>query len=281
MVVAAMNPSDGSYLVNEAEKDHAIRKRLNFVYCTHDLIAWLNHTKKSEWHPLVPAFIKAANTFLYDTGARDAGKCFPCPSNWEKVSRILNGAEQAEVSLDNHIVRTLVEGQIGSVAASKFMDFVADQNSLIQPMEILADYRAERGVSNVRERVAKLLNCKIDKKTNKFVENENKANKAGVVVELCQGVALELFSSMPDVAKTSKHLSLFIGDLPNELLSTFTCQHLSDASQEKGDQGKQYLNKISQGMQIYPEYKERMKLIIEAMARHKKSAGLLKGKDPK
>lgn len=281
VVVAAMNPSDGSYLVNEAEKDHAIRKRLNFVYTTHDLASWLQHTMKSEWHPLVPAFIKAMNTFLYDAGARDAGKCFPCPSNWEKVSRILDGAEKTKTPLDDLVVRTLVEGQIGCVAASKFMDFVADQNSLIQPIEILTEYRAEKGVANVREKVAKLLNCKIDRKTNKFVENDAKKNQAGVIIELCQGISMELFSTMPEVSKTSKHLALFVGDLPNEILSTFAAQHLADAARERGDEGMKYLGKISSAMQVYPEYKERMKLIVEAMSRHKRASGMLTGKDPK
>lgn len=277
MVIAAMNPSDGSYLVNEAEKDHAIRKRLNFVYCNHDLSAWLKYTEKSAWHSLVPAFIKSASTFLYDTGARDAGRCFPCPSNWEKVSHVLTAAEKAKLDLTDTAVKTLVEGQIGSVAATKFMDFVADQNTLIQPVEVLNKYKPN---SSVRKRVAALLNCKIDKSTGDFIEKDKKANRTGVINELNQGIAMELFSTIPDPAKISAHLALYIGDLPSELLSTFAAQHLFEAAKDHGNDGELYFQKLSSAMQQHPAYKKKIKVILQATREYKKEAGLLAGRDP-
>jgi AAA domain (dynein-related subfamily) len=274
LVVAAMNPSDGSYLVNEAEKDHAIRKRLNFVYTVHDLSAWLDHVKRSNWHPYVPSFIKAANTFLYDTGARDAGKAFPCPSNWEKVSNILLGAQKAKMDLAGDAVRTLVEGQVGTVAARKFMEFVADQNTLIQPSEILNAYTPQ---SNVRKRVAALLDRTVTK-DGEMVEkavNARAANRASLVVELCEGVALELFSSMPDPSKIAAHLALYIGDLPNEILQTFVAEHLKQAMNSKGAEGQAYLNKLSSALSGYDPYKKKMKFIVDAMRTYKQAAGLI------
>lgn len=276
MVVAAMNPSDGVYLVNEAEKDHAIRKRLNFVYCVHDLKAFLDYAQRSHWHPLVPAFIKSAATFLYDTGARDAGKTFACPSNWEKVSNILEGAEARKFDLTSAAVRTLVEGQIGTVASNKFLDFVADQNTLIQPSEILNDYTAH---SNVRKRVAGLLNCRINK-AGQFVEKTRKKNRAGLVNELNQAVAIELFSAMPAPAKIAKNIALYIGDLPPELLSTFAAQHLNEQSRERGAEGEKYLHSLSAAMSNHPAYKRKMKVIVKAMREYKQKAGLIEGHDP-
>jgi hypothetical protein len=276
MVVAAMNPSDGVYLVNEAEKDHAIRKRLNFIYCVHDLKAWLDYTKKSRWYPLVPQFIKSASNFLYDAGARDAGKTFACPSNWEKVSNIMEGAEAAGMDLTGPAVRALVEGQIGAVAATKFLDFVADQNTLIQPSEIIHKYKAN---SNVRKRVAALLNSKIDAQGN-FVEVSKKKNRAGVINDLNQSLAIELFSTMPDTAKIAKHIAQYIGDLPNELLSTFAAQHLNEQGKARGHEGELYLAKLSTAMQGHPAYKKKMKVIITAMREYKQKAGLIKGRDP-
>ena len=276
MVIAAMNPSDGVYLVNEAEKDHAIRKRLNFIYCVHDLKAWLDHTKKSRWHPTVPKFIKSASNYLYDTGARDAGKTFPCPSNWEKVSNIMEGAEAAQMDLTGPAVRSLVEGQIGSVAAGKYLEFVADENTLIQPSEIIHKYTMS---SNVRKRVANLLNCKINK-NGEFIENSTKQNRAGVINDLNESVAIELFSTMPDPAKIAKHLALYIGELPNELLSTFAAQHLNEQGKERGIEGEKYLSKLSSAMQNHPAYKKKIKFIVEAMRKYKQQAGLIKGRDP-
>lgn len=276
MVVAAMNPSDGVYLVNEAEKDHAIRKRLNFVYCTYDLKAWLDHTKKTRWYPLVPAFIKSASNFLYDTGARDAGKTFPCPSNWEKVSNIMEGAEKANMDLTGPAVRALVEGQIGSVASNKFLAFVDDENTLIQPSEIIHKYTPN---SNVRKRVAALLNCKIDRQ-GKFVEEANKRNKAGVINDLNQALSIELFSMQPPTKDVSKNLALYVGDLPNELLGAFTAQYLNEQSKLHGPSGEKYLTDLSSDMGEHPAYKGKIKIIINAMREYRNKAGLTKGRDP-
>jgi hypothetical protein len=282
VVIAAMNPSDGSYLVNEAEKDHAIRKRLNFVYTVHDVSSWLDYTKKSAWHPLVPAFIKSATNFLYDTGARDAGKTFPCPSNWEKVSRLLEAAEKTKHDLASPTMKTLVEGQIGSVAAKKFMDFVADQNTLIQPMEVVNDYKPN---SNVRKRVAALLGMRLpgrDEKGSEDLVKDDRAtgNRASIVTELCQGVALELFSTQPEPAKIAPNIARFIGDLPNELLSQFTAQHLHGAAQAKGEEGQKYLTRLSTALGGHAPYKAKMKDIVAAVHEYKKKAGMVKGSNP-
>jgi hypothetical protein len=278
LVVAAMNPSDGSYLVNEAEKDHAIRKRLNFVYCVHDLQAFLEHTKVAGWHPLVPAFIKAASPYLYDVGARDAGKAFACPSNWEKVSGVLKAAKKANLDYADSAVCRLVEGQIGSIAAEKFMEFVQDQNTLIQPSEILNEYAYG---SAVRARVAAVLNCNIDKETRKFVEKENKAKtRASIISDLNKGVAIELFSVMPEPVATAQRLALYMQDLPNELLSTFAAQYLGDQSKAKGTDGDKYLNKISQALSRVPEYKGKMKFISDAMREYRQKANMVTDADP-
>ncbi len=272
LVVAAMNPSDGSYLVNEAEKDHAIRKRLNFVYVTHDLGSWLQYVQKSGWHAHVPAFIKAANAFLYDAGMRDAGKAFPCPSNWEKVSNLLHAAERAKIELASDPVRTLVEGQIGAVAASKFMEFVADQNTLIQPIEILNDYKPN---SNVRKRVAALLNMAIDKDTHEFVEKASKtSSRTAIIQELCGGVALELFSMKPDAVKVAPHLAQFIGDLPNEILSLFVGQQLKSQADAAGSEGEKYMQRLSNSLQGYAPYKKKMQVIVQALRDYKKTANI-------
>ena len=276
LVVAAMNPSDGSYIVNEAEKDHAIRKRLNFVYCTHDLTAFIKHTQNSVWHKLVPAFIKSASPFLYDTGARDAGRCFPCPSNWEKVSNVLLAAEKGNVPLNSSQVRTLVEGQIGIVAASKFLDFVQDQNTLIQPTEILFDYTKK---SNVRKRVAALLNFKIDK-TGDFVKKENTKNRAAIINDLGKGVAIELFSTCPDVAKVAPNLSQYLHDLPDELLTVFVAQHLKSQCDEHGSSGNAYMEKLTRALHAFPAYRARIASIVTMLRDYQVNAGLINETDP-
>ena len=269
VVIAAMNPSDGSYLVNEAEKDHAIRKRLNFVYCVHDLAAWVDYAKTAKFHPLVPAFIKAVVTFLYDKGARDSGKAFPCPSNWEKVSNILIGASKSKLELTDDSVATLIQGQIGLVAADKFLQFVGNQNTVIQPSEVLTSYTA---MSEVRHKVADLLNCSIDPQTRKLVKKADKKNSASVINELNRGLAIELFSSLPDITATARYLALYISDLPVELAIPLASQYFREAREGKPKSVEKYFNNLSDAMAKFPPYEEAMKAINAAHRSFKKSA---------
>ncbi len=263
MVVAAMNPSDGAYLVNEAEKDHAIRKRLCFLYTTHDLTGFIKHTKEAKWHELVPEFIKSDTVSLYDTKARDAGKCFPCPANWEKVSNILKSAAKMGIDLHASSVEAMVTGQIGSTTASKFMDFVRDQNVLIRPSEILHEYK---GNSKVRQRVKALL-------TGNNVRHD-------VISNLNEGVAIELFSARPDPAVVGECLATYIADLPSDLLGSFTGQNLYAQSTTQGDKSDEYLAKLTQAMAQFPQYKARMKEIVKTINDYRNKAKNTTTKDP-
>lgn len=269
LVVAAMNPSDSDYNVNEGEKDSAIRKRLNFVYCVHDIPAMLKHAKKSGWHPLVPSFLGSASNYVYDQGARDAGKAFPCPSNWEKISHILNSAAAANTSLQDSSVRILVEGQIGTTAASKFMDFVDNENILIQPKEIFYDYTH---YSNVRLRVASLANMKVNLNTGEIrpIKEKNTTDRTSILTELVQNTARDLFLEMPDAKRISPHLGLFIGDLPNEIMSSFL-HSLQQEKKRAGDAGNAYFTKLNNLLAKTPEYLARLQDIVQnmqAMQRH-------------
>ena len=248
LVVAAMNPSDGSYLVNEAEKDHAIRKRLCFTYVTHELAALLKHAEKSGWHPLVITFLKADPKSLYDTGARDSGKCFPCPANWEKVSNICNAAVAANKELNGPAIEALIQGQIGNVHATRFMEFINDPNVLIKPIDVLMDYK---GDTITRKRVKKLLSG---------------ANKRhDVISNLNEGIAIELFSSKPNPTDVAEHLATYISDLPSDLLGSFAVQNLKIQSEEYGDDARKYVARVTSAMSVFPQYKGRMKEMVAAL----------------
>lgn len=286
LLVAAMNPSGGSYMVNEAERDHAVRKRLCFVYVQPDVADWLSYTQKSAWHPLVPSYVKASPKDFYDRGARDAGKAFPCPANWEKVSDYLLAASSTGVDLDDPVLETLVTGQVGGITARKFMEFVKNQNTLIEPTEVLTKYGPK---TNVRTRVLALLNKKADKKTHRVLIGEDghptPAKKGAIVrtdimAELMEGVGLELFSTRPSPPKIAESLAWFIHDLDNELLGAFAAQHLHGNAEKQGAEGKKYFSSVSAAMQKYSVYKDKMREIVSAQRRYKEQAGMVKGKNP-
>jgi len=269
-IVAAMNPSDGVYLVNEAEKDHAIRKRLNFVYCTQDLASLLKYAEATQWFPQVIQFLRSAQEFVYDAGARDAGKQFPCPSNWEKVSYILKSAESQGAALNGAATRALVAGQVGMTAASKILDFIEDENTLIQPAEVIHKYAAR---SNVRQRVAKLLNATIAA-DGTLVRDAATAYKTSALTELTNNVAFELFNMKPDPEITSEYLTRFISDLPNEHLSVFAATQLREQRDVHGPSGAKYMTELSAAWSQYPNYLEKMRNITQGERNYKESKGL-------
>lgn len=231
IVVAAMNPSDGTYLVNSAEKDHAVRKRLNFVFVTHDLAGWLRHGQEAGFHRLVLDFVRARSALFYDVAARDAGKAFTCPSNWEKVSRTLQAAERRKTPLTSSAVRILIEGQIGAAAAASFTDFIADQTTVIQPSDVLHEYKRKG-----RERVARLLGCTVGQ-NGKFVRDTTLNVRADVLADLGKGLAITLLSERPDPDEIADNLASYLLDIPNDFYMAFWSEHmksqLSNSSEER------------------------------------------------
>ncbi len=247
IVVAAMNPSEGMYLVNEAEKDPAVRKRLNFVFVTHDIVGWVQHARKNDYHPLVIDYVRAAAQHFYDVGARDAGKAFPCPANWEKVSGILKSAEASGVELTDSSVRALVAGQIGRTTMTTFMEYVRDNNTLIQPNEILYEYRAK-----ARKRVAAMLGAVLQ--GGELVVDESLKLRADVLSILSEGIAMTLYSDYPDPEKVAPELGDFLADLPSDIFMSFTAEHMRKYAAAAGSRGQQYTASLSHYLQQNPRY---------------------------
>lgn len=252
LVVAAMNPSDGTYLVNSAERDHAIRKRLDFVFVTPDLAGWLTHAKNSNYHPLVVDFVRAQSNLFYDAGARDAGRCFPCPANWEKVSHLMNAAEKlgGTPKMLSSVTRSLASGLVGHVAANKFMEFVADKNTVIQPSEVLETY-----LKGGRRRVAALLGMELQS-NGTLRKLPEKPVRADVLSELNKGVSMTLYSERPDVEDIHANLCQYLIDLPGEIFMSFVTEMRAAAETTPGV--KDYTAALSSYFQRNQEYRTKM-----------------------
>lgn len=219
LVVAAMNPSDGTYLVNQAERDPAIRKRLNFVFVTPDLAGWLTWGAENGIDEVVLKFVHGQSALFYDVAARDAGKAFPCPANWEKVSNLVKSARKIKGGLTSSIFEALVAGQVGYVAAKKFCEFVRDRNTLIQPEEILLGYK-----KGGRQRVANLLGCRI---VDDRMEKIPGANiRADVLANLNEGLAITLFSTKPDLEPIADNFVTYMADIPLDMYIAFVSENI-------------------------------------------------------
>lgn len=251
-IVAAMNPSDGAYSVNEAEKDHAFRRRLSFVAVTCNTGAWLEYAV-NKFHPHVVNFIKAMPDALYDTKLRDAGKAFPCPATWEKVSKILQAIEKEGKDIVSMGVELSVCGHIGQATGTQFMAYVKDNETVINPDEVIHKY-TER--SAVRKKVLKLV----------------ESARNDVLNELCTSVAITLLTAKPDPTSIAPNIALYMGDLQPEVAVSMIVHKLSAAAEEVQN-AESYLNNLSIAMHDQKPYQRLFEDIAAAMEKARAEVG--------
>lgn len=256
-IVAAMNPSNAAYSVNEAEKDHAFRRRLVFVAMTVNVGAWLNYAD-GRFHSLVVEFIKAMPDSLYDIRLRDAGKAFPCPATWEKVSLLLQRNEEMNIDLNNEGVFLSICGIIGEGAGSEFMQYVKNNDIVIAPMDLLKNYNEK---SKLRNKVKRLV----------------KEARFDVLKKLCAGLGTVLFAQKVEPESIRMTLGLFMGDLPSEMALAMIEEDFGRAAQDT-EGGDAYLTALSKAMVTQPAYQALFKTIGSAL---KKMDAAAKGRPPK
>lgn len=256
-IVAAMNPSNAAYSVNEAEKDHAFRRRLVFVALTVNVGAWLNYAE-SRFHPLVVDFVKAMPDSLYDTRLRDAGKAFPCPATWEKVSLLLQRNEELNMDLNSEGVYLSVCGIIGESAGSEFVQYVKNNDIVIAPQDLLKNYNEK---SKLRTKVKRLV----------------KEARFDVLKKLCSGVGILLFAQKIEPESIRMQLGLFMGDLPSEMALAMIEEDFGRAANDT-EGGDAYLTQLSKTMVSQPAYQGLFKTIGSAL---KKMDAAAKGRPPK
>lgn len=154
-IAAAMNPSEGSYLVNECEKDPAFRRRLGFIGVRADAIAFIAYAKgRGDFHPLVVHYAESNPSAIIDIQARDSGKVYCNPAALEKVSNILYkmDSEKFDYRANLNLFRTIIAGIVGVGTAAEFCTWLANENTLINPNEVMRHYdRAQRSILKLVE----------------------------------------------------------------------------------------------------------------------------------
>ena len=248
-IIAAMNPSDGQYSVNEAEKDPAIKRRLCFLAMNYNVGSWLNYAR-GKFHDMVVEYIEANNSALYDAKLRLASKVYPCPATWEKVSKLLQAAEAAKIPFDSDGVEACICGHVGEAVGSQFTAYIKDKSTVIPPSDILNKYTDR---SSVRRKVQTL------------VENQ----RFDLLAELCGNLATLLLSSQPDPTTIAAKLAVFLGDLPSDTATAFIVQKLRTAS-EGVTTAPAYLTTLSRELSTQLPYQRHIKSITDALAKARK-----------
>lgn len=132
-IMAACNPDNGAYQVNDILNDPAWRRRLCHMEVTTDVSGWLAYAREKEYHKWVIDYVSSNLEKLLDEKARAAGKIYSTPASWEKVSRFLN--------VNNDLLNPVaLSTYIGYQTADDFVNFTQDSEFKLPPETVLNDW---------------------------------------------------------------------------------------------------------------------------------------------
>jgi hypothetical protein len=250
-IMACMNPSQGNYLVNDAENDPAFRRRMCFIGIRPDVAIWM------EWaigpgkiHPDVSGFIQSSHASLVDVASREAGKVSASPASWEKISNLLKiyDSDKMAAERDDTTLKSALGGIIGVGVSEEFIQYRQDNSALIDPMDIIEDYR-----KRARPRVRRMV----------------KGGRVDALGRATESVALAVITNEPDAAKVTEQLSHFVLDLPEDLVMAFF-NKIAGHSQEL--QKPAYMAALSKEFSQNKDYREALKGVHRARARAEEDA---------
>lgn len=240
-IVAAMNPSESNYLVNEAEKDPAFRRRLVMLAVQVNVSAFLQHAKgRGNFHPAVYGYLESQPQQLMDTQARDAGKLYANPAAWEKMSNILKtfDARKWDYVEKERMLLLLGSGILGMGVMIQFNAYLRDSATVINPATVVFGYDA-----GTKAKILHLSNV----------------GNHGALSEACEAVSLFLVNArndsrvIDDFYSAAESVAMFLADLPNEVTQSFFSK-LGKHIDELGDEGVLYHAKLSESWLEMPIY---------------------------
>lgn len=248
-IVTAMNPSEANYMVNEAEKDPAFRRRLVMMAVQSNITAFLDHARgRGNFHSLVIEYLESQPQALNDSAARDAGKVYANPAAWEKISDGLKSMDAQKMDLleNERLLNIWGAGVIGMGVMSQFTDFVKESATAISALDVVTNYKK-----------------KVQTKVKRLVDT----GRSDALMEVCEGVATTLVGRRTEfkdkLSKIAKHLGEFLNDLPPEATMAFLNKlgkHVGDA----GEEGTQFHLDISEALSHVPAYNNAVEKIGDA-----------------
>jgi hypothetical protein len=252
-IVCLMNPSENGMLVNEFEKDPAYRRRLLFVGVRLAPGEFLSYAEE-KFHEKTVEFLRAQTKWIYDDNACAVGKVYANPAAWETVSDICRKLEAVGRPLTSRIAQDVIAGKIGTAATEAFMNYLKDADSVISAQDVLDNY------------------AKADEKLRGKVKKMTGEGRGGVLIDLCTEIATTLFDGKKrDAKKFSKHLALFMDDLPTELLVDFIKYKLKSAA-DQIDGGADTFRDLSVTFSTEPSFQNAWKKYMTAVRKVEEAA---------
>lgn len=125
-VVAAVNPADGFYQVDEL--DPALMDRFLHFKLHVNADSWLDWATTKKVHKTIISYIANSKDKLY---VRDENATiFPTPRSWTKLSELLLSYENKNI--DNHaLLYNLVSGKIGHTVGAQFLTYYKENSVIV------------------------------------------------------------------------------------------------------------------------------------------------------
>lgn len=240
-IMACMNPSQGAYAVNEAEKDPAFRRRLCFLGVQANIDAWVNYAQgRGEFHPLVVEFVRKKPAYLNDTQTRDAGKIYASPASWEKISntmKVMDAKKMDYVHKHRRLFYLKCAGHIGTGVTEHFQKFLEDTTSAIDPYDVIKRYTKQR---KARDAIMRHIN----------------SGRNDIVMELADSVAHTLVGDEPNPDTVGRHVAAFCKDLPEDGLIAFLTKLKKYAKSMNKDDEDGYYQQFNEVLNEEDDYVE-------------------------
>jgi hypothetical protein len=180
-----------------------------------------------------------------DVNAREAGKIYANPASWEKVSQTLFTMERLGMDFWQHklTLKYKLAGHIGAGMTENFTKWAEENSVLVDPQDILKHYK---------------------KKAARKVKKLVKDGRTDLINEACEGVALTLLTTEPDVASVVENVGLFAGDLSVEFAKALF-QKFAKYTQELNKD--QYFVQLSTALSKVDSYRKTLQAIHDSDAR--------------
>lgn len=242
-VVAAVNPSDGFYQVDEL--DPALMDRFLHFKLQVNADSWLEWAAKNNVHKTIISFISNSKDKLY---VRDENaSMFPTPRSWVKLSELIVSYE--EKNLDNQaLLYNLISGKIGHTVGAQFQTYYKDHAVVVTVDDIDALVSKEypkavkkHGVGSVE--AVDMVAIKIKKLIDELEVPLLKDLSANLVDKYLRTETTVKF-------ETSYPLICFMHALPIEQLAALV-KEIQVESEDKNSKIYESLTSISPGKEIF------------------------------
>jgi len=127
LVVAAMNPDDGFYPVNELNP--SFERRLLFIEVVFDRDSFIGHIREKQWQPSLISFLSTHEKMIWTDPSKFEGKQPPTPAGWATVNRLMQRGVIKESEISSWKAGCLISGKVGEGAYGAFQKYVIEEYS--------------------------------------------------------------------------------------------------------------------------------------------------------